>query len=154
MLKNWINIFYYIKNNKLSPLNVFWSLVLTCRIDFSQSYIGTMSKVTTLGIRNHFSSCKWSAHDRVFLAYNVIPLGETLKAEIHLKSILLQFSARLQRCANWVQRQERAVQKIQNRKNFFPFPFSKGGVQKNSLKKNKNRYAISEQTKLIFWWWK
>nr|WP_315170821.1 FtsX-like permease family protein [uncultured Flavobacterium sp.] len=156
MLKNWTNIFlYHIKNNKLfTILNVLGLSIGVAGLIFAILYWN-----------DEHSYNDWNPEkERVFqvvndqprsgfLAYNVIPLGETLKRNSSEVESYCNFQPGYNGALIEYSDKKEMVQKILKSEgnffSFFPFQFTKGNA-KNALK-NKNSVAISEQTaQLIF----
>jgi putative ABC transport system permease protein len=156
MLKNWINIFlYHIKNNKLfTALNVLGLSIGIAGLIFALLYWNDEQSYNSWNPEKETIFQVVNDQPRSgFLAYNVIPLGETLKQNYSKVESYCNFQPGYNSALIEYNDKKEMIQKVikseGNFFSFFPFQFTKGSI-KTALK-NKNSVAISEQTaQLIF----
>jgi putative ABC transport system permease protein len=156
MILNWIKIFiYHLKQNKLfSFLNVLGLSIGIAGLIFAILYWNDEQSY------NAWNPGKESIFQVVndqprsgFLAYNVIPLGKTLKQNSAEVESYCNFQPGYNGALIEYKDKKEVVQKILKSEGnfffFFPFQFTNGSA-KTALK-NKNNVAISEQTaELLF----
>jgi putative ABC transport system permease protein len=156
MIINWIKIFiYHLKQNKLfSFLNVLGLSIGIAGLIFAILYWNDEQSY------NAWNPEKESIFQVVndqprsgFLAYNVIPLGKTLKQNSAEVESYCNFQSGYNGALIEYKDKKEVVQKILKSEGnfffFFPFQFTNGSA-KTALK-NKNNVAISEQTaELLF----
>ena len=155
MILNWTKIFiYHLKQNKLfSLLNVLGLSIGIAGLIFAILYWNDEQSYNALNPEKERIFQVVNDQPRSgFLAYNVIPLGETLKQNSTEVEDYCNFQPGYNGALIEYKGKKEVVQKILKSEgnffSFFPFQFTNGSV-KTALK-NKNNVAISEQTAQLF----